>query len=45
MKQILIPENFSKKTRKAKKKKKKNVPASAAYAPTIYGKYMQFLSP
>jgi hypothetical protein len=42
MKQILIPEIFSKKTRKATTK---TVPASAAYAPIIHGKYMQFLSP
>ena len=33
---------FPKKTRKATTK---TVPASAAYAPTIHGKYMQFLSP
>ena len=42
MKQILIPEIFSKKMRRATKN---TVLASAAYAPTIHGKYMQFLSP
>ena len=35
-------EIFSKKTRKATKK---TAPASAAYAQTIHGKYIQFLSP
>jgi hypothetical protein len=43
MKQILIPENLSKKKRE--KQQQKTAPASAAYAPIIHGKYMQFLSP
>jgi hypothetical protein len=35
-------DKFFQKTRKATTK---TAPASAAYAPTIHGKYMQFLSP
>jgi hypothetical protein len=42
MKKKLIPVFFPKKTRKATTK---TAPASAAYAPPINGKYMQFLSP
>ena len=30
---------------KREKQQQKTVPASATYAPTIHGKYMQFLSP
>jgi hypothetical protein len=44
----LIPVIFFPKTRKAKKKKTNNkttAPASITYAPTIHGKYMQFLTP
>jgi hypothetical protein len=31
--------------KKIQKQQQQNDPASAAYAPTIHGKYMQFLSP
>ena len=43
MKKKLIPVNLKKK--KTRKATTKTAPASAAYAPTIHGKYMQFLSP
>jgi hypothetical protein len=41
MKKKFIPVYFSKKKRKATTK---TAPASAAYAPTMHGKYMFFLS-
>jgi hypothetical protein len=31
--------------KKREKQQQKTAPASAAYAPNIHGKYMQFLSP
>jgi hypothetical protein len=40
--------NFFPKNQKSKKKKTNNkttAPASITYAPTIHGKYMQFLTP
>ena len=43
MKKKLIPVNLKKK--KTRKATTKTAPASATYAPTMHGKYMQFLSP
>ena len=43
MKKKLIPVNLKKK--KTRKATTKTAPTSATYAPTMHGKYMQFLSP